>query len=66
MELLRNTYRNKRKSESVIYRSSRIIKVSLGILTQNPWTTIYCQRDIKFWYPYGSVCAHVTYTEILI
>ena len=48
MELLRNTSQNKRKSESVICPSLKIVKANLDILTRKPWTIIYCQRDIKF------------------
>lgn len=47
-ELLKNTSQRILKLMKVIYPSLRIIEVSLGILTQKPWTTIYCQKAINF------------------
>ena len=48
------------KSESVIYLSSRIVKVNLDHLIQNPWTNSYCRKDIKISVSiWKCMCAHI-------
>ena len=64
MGLLRNISQNKRKSESVIYLSSRIVKVNLDHLIQNPWTNSYCRKDIKISVSIWKCMLHNTHGNI--